>query len=233
MKKRVLSINQRIVAVLFYILTFLFACRFLSDNWLFLTDTDSRYNVLFISSALLLIFGAYIAEPYFTKPVDVIINSTALVLALFSIKDPNSFTGYWVLFYSSISLVVFSIILILTSQNKKQNKLQRIFFWMVTKIGQSKLVFSCMYILTIISYFYNKPLDYLIFISFWVIFITQFIVEDVILFFSKLLLYLFDKDVKKQIIGEAIGCENPFLYNIENDSGKHIQTTIKKGILSV
>lgn len=231
MKKNELSISQRIIAVIIYIVTFILASHFLSGNWLFLSDSESSYNFLFISSALLLIFGSYIAEPYFTKPVDVLINSTAIILALYSIKDPSSFTGYWVLLYLSIALGIFSIMLILSSQLFKDNKLQQLFFIIITKTGQSKLVFSLMYFLTIYSYFKNQPIEFVVFITFWIVFISQYIIENLILFITRILKFLCAKAAKKQIIGEALGCENPFLYSIENDFSKHVRSNVKKGDL--
>lgn len=230
MKKKEISISQRIIVVIIYIVTFLAVCRYFSGNWLFLTDSTSTYNTLFISSALLLIFGTYIAEPFFTKPVDVISNSTAVILALLGIKDPFFFAGYWALFYSSFALGVLSIILILISQIYKENKLQKVFFIAITNMGQSKLVFSILYFLTIYSYFTNQPIQLIVFISFWIIFVSQYI-EDVVLFVSKILVFFLENEAKKKIVGEALGCENPFLYSVEVDYKKHFQSNIKKGDL--
>lgn len=136
-----LSIIQRIIAVVLYIVIFLMICRFFSNGWGFLTDSSSNYNLLFVSGALLLIFGTYIAEPYFTKPVDVITNTTAVVLALLSIKNPAPLIGYWELFYTSVALGIFSIFIIFLSQFPKIEKIQKVFFEIVTKIGQSKIIF--------------------------------------------------------------------------------------------
>ena len=226
-----LSIVQRIVAVALYIAAFLVICRFFSGNWAFLTDSNSNYNLLFISGALLLIFGTYIAEPYFTKPVDVITNATAVALALLSIKEPASLIGYWELFYASVVLGVFSILIIFFSQFPKIKKIQRVFFEIVTKIGQSKIIFSVIYLLTSISYFRNEPIEFIFFFTFWIIFITKFVVESFVLWSSKILTFLIHSKGYSEIIGEAIGCENPFLYKIEIDYFKHRAKDTKKGEL--
>ncbi len=231
MKKYNLSIMQRIIAVIFYLGIFLLGCRYFSGHWGFLTDSSNNYNLLFISGALLLIFGTYITEPFFTKPVDVITNSIAVFLALLSVKEPSAFTGYKFLLYSSVALCFSSILLIFLSQLFKADKLQKALMDLVTRIGQSKVVFSLIYLLTIYSYFKNEPIEYIVFITFWVLFITQFVVEDMILFFSKLLSYVLDKKNDREIIGEAMGCENPFLYNIEIDYRKHSPSTTEKGNL--
>jgi len=231
MKAEKLSITQRIFAVAIYVVIFLAICRFFSGNWSFLVDSNNSYNLLFISGALLLIFGTYIAEPYFTKPVDVITNSTAVVLALLSIKDPSSFLGYWFLFSGSVVLGIFSIILIFLSKFPKIEKVQKVFFEFVTKIGQSKYIFSIIYLLTIISYFRGEPIEFAILLTFWIIFVTKFFVENIILWFSKILFYIFRDKGHSDILGEAIGCENPFLYKIEVDFFKHKARETKKGEL--
>lgn len=229
--KNKLTITQRIFATILYLGIFLSACRYFSGQWIFLTDANSNYNLLFISGALLLIFGTYITEPFFTKPVDVITNSIAIILALQSVKDPSLFTGYKFLFYSSAILCSSSIFLIFLSQTAKVEKLQKAFFELITKLGQSKIIFSSIYLLTIYSYFKNQPVEYVAFISFWAVFISQYIVEDFIIFSSKILKFLSAKKNDHEIIGEAIGCENPFLYNIEIDYKKHRPSNTKKGNL--
>ena len=226
-----LSIVQRIFAVLLYIVIFLLICRFFSNNWTFLTDSNSTYNLLFVSGALLLIFGTYIAEPYFTKPIDVITNATAVTLALLSIKNPASLVGYWELFYTSVTLGILSIILIFLSQFPKFEKIQKVFFEIITKAGQSKFLFSAIYLLTIISYFKNTPIEFIFFLTFWIIFISNHIVETFILWSSKIFKFFIHNTGYSEIIGEAIGCDNPFLYKIEIDFFKHKTRDTKKGEL--
>lgn len=231
MKNTSLNVTQRIVAVVLYTGLFLFLCYSFSGGWNFLIDSDSSYNLLFVSGALLLIFGSYIAEPYFTKPVDVITNSTAVVLALLSIKDPSSLIGYWIIFYTSIALGVFSIVIILLSQLPKIEKIQQVFFEIIVKIGQSKIAFSAIYLLTIISYFRNEPFEFIFFFTFWVIFITKFIIESLVIWGSKIIEFIIHGKGYAGIIGEAIGCENPFLYKVEVDYFKHKIKDTKKGEL--
>ena len=226
-----LSVTQRIITVSLYIISFLLICRFFSGDWTFLTDSNSNYNLLFVSGALLLIFGVYIAEPYFTKPVDVITNTIATVLALLSIKEPSSLIGYWELFYTSVVIGIFSVLIIFLSQFHKIEKIQRVFFEIITKIGQSKNVFSAIYLLTIISYFRNEPIEFIFFFTFWIILITKFFIESFVLWSSKVLKFLIHSKGYSEIIGEAIGCENPFLYKIEIDYFKHKIKDTKKGEL--
>lgn len=229
MKTHKLSITQRIIAVIIYLIAFVLICGYFSDNWNFLSDSDSEYNLLFVSGALLLIFGAYITEPYFAKPVDVITNSIAILLALSSIEDKDSFIGYKILFYISVFIVIISILIIFAYKIfPKLEKSQRILYEFIIKIGQSKVAFSTVYIITLFSYFKNKPIEFSFFLTFWIIFITNFLVEDLIIW-----IYGISKKVKNKVnvLGEAIGCENPFLYKVEVDFLKHQIREVEKGDL--
>lgn len=228
-KNNKLSIVQRILAVGIYIIIFLLICRHLSGTWEFLWGVNKEYNLLFVSGALLLIFGTYVAEPYFTKPVDVLTNSIAVVLALLSINNQNDFIGYSYIFYSSLSLALASIILIFAYQIfPKLEKTEKLFYEIIIKIGQSRVMFSVIYIATLFSYFKNKPIAFAFFVTFWIIFVTNYIVEGGIIWFSNIL-----KKTKNsnEILGEALGCENPFLYKVEVDFFKHKTKKTEKGEL--
>ena len=231
MKDEHLSIVQRIVAVGLYIGVFLLACRVFSGDWSYLIDPSSNYNLLFLAGALLLIFGTYIAEPYFTKPVDVITNSVAVILAMLSIQNPMNFMGYWIIFYASAGLGISAVLVIFTSQFHKFEKFQKVFFEIITKIGQSRIIFSVIYVLTIVSYFRDEPIAFVFFLTFWIIFISRFLVESLIVWISKILALLIRNKGYSEIIGEAIGCENPFLYKIEVDYFKYKTKDTKKGEL--
>ena len=231
LEKTKLSAPQRIVAVIFYLTVFLFACKYFNGSWDFFINTNSEYNILFVSGSLLLIFGAYLVEPFFSKPVDVVANITAIILALFSVNDPTAFFGYYPILYVAFALLALSLITILTSYFPKIEKVQRMLFKIITSIGQSKIAFSVVYIATLISFFSDAHLEFAFFLSFWLVLITAHIVESIILWFSALLkIFKFDSN-KQGFLGTAIGCENPFLYKVEIDFFKHRVRDTKKGEL--
>lgn len=223
-----LNLTQRIFAVILYIIIFVSICKHFNWNWSFLFNSNDKYNLIFVSGALLLIFWAYIAEPYFTKPIDVITNSIAIILALLSIKEPTSFFWYQYLFYSSATLGILSILLIFTSQISKIEKVQKVFFQIIIIIWQSKIIFSLIYILTIVSYFRDEPIEFIFFLSFWIIVVTQFIIENIIIWISKIIDFIINNKKYSKILWEAIGCENPFLYKVEIDFLKHKTKEIQK-----
>lgn len=226
-----LSITQRILAVFIYVAIFTFSCHYFSNNWDFLVDPKDKYNLLFVSGALLLIFGSYIAEPFFTKPVDVITNSTAVILALLSIDSPENFVGYKFLFVSACVLLILSILVIFLSKFQKIERFQKVLFEILTKVGQSKVSFSFIYIFTIFSYFRDTHIEFAFFLTFWIILITQFFVEGLLLWASKVLDYILNSKKYSEILGQAIGCENPLLYKVEIDYTKHSARPVKYGDL--
>ena len=231
-EKTELTISQRIVSIFIYTAIFLSMCYFFNDQNLdFLTDSTNKYTLLFVSGALLLIFGSYLAEPYFTKPVNVITNATAVILVLLGISNPEDFFGYEILFISALILLALSIFVIVLSDFKKIETFQKVLFDILTKAGQSKIVFSVIYICTIISYFKDTSIEFISFLTFWVILITRFFVENMVVWLFKMRNFIFHNKKYSEIIGEAIGCENPFLYKVEVDFFKHKVKEVKKGEL--
>jgi len=229
MKKKELTIFQRIVASIIYTAVSIFGCNYFSGDWSFLFNSNNAYNIIFISGALLLILGAYVAEPFFTKPTDVLANSIAIILVLLSINEKSNFVGYWYLFIASVILAIGSVVLFFMYYFPKTRKFQKISTEILTKFGQSKVIFSAIYIATLFSFFSDKPFDFAFFTTFWVIFITSFVVEELILWVSRI--FKLVKKQKADLLGEAIGCENPFLYKVEIDYFKHLTRDTKKGEL--
>ncbi len=227
-----LSIGQRIIAALIYLSTLLLVCWALNDRSLnFFTDTNNYFNLLFISGALILILGSYVSEPYFTKPVDVISNSVAVIIALIGVRTPQSFFAYKSLLITSVGLLISSIILIFLSYFPLIVKFQRFLFRLVTKIGSAKWLFSIMYLLTLFSYFRDDPQRFLILYSFWLFIVFKEPVEKLVDWATKLWLYLEKSNKFSEILGVAIGCENPFLYKIEIDFQKHKALELERGQL--
>ncbi len=217
MKNTDLTLIQRIFVIVLYVGSFIFLTRFFSGNFNFFLNSQDIYNQLFISVALLLIFGSYIAEPFFTKPTDVLVNATGIFLFLLSISDPDFFVGYSLLKGLSVILIVLSLLAIFMSSILKKNKWQEVFVDILVKIGQSKVAYSVIYLASLVSYFSDKPIAFSSFFTFWAIFITSFIAEGLVLYASKIFIYIFGEDKNSLYVGEAIGYENPYVFKVEID----------------
>lgn len=217
MKNTDLTLIQRIFVIVLYVGSFIFLSRFFSGNFGFFLNSEDIYNQLFVSVALLLIFGSYIAEPFFTKPTDVLVNATGIFLFLLSINSPSSFVGYSLLKGLSIALIVLSLVAIFVSSVFKKNKWQEVFVDILVKIGRSKVAYSVIYLASLVSYFSDKPIAFSVFFTFWVVFATSFIAEGLVVYASKIFIYIFGEDKNSSYVGEAIGYENPYVFKVEID----------------
>lgn len=239
MKRRNLSIQQRLVVSLLYVVTIATVLRIFSHNFAFLSG-NSPYGTIFVSAALLLVFGTYITEPYFTKPVDTITNATAIILALIAVQDKQQFIGYSYFLWLAFGLLVFGLITVMFSKSPRP-KWQEVIYDIVTRVGSSKFVFSLMYALTLLSFFTENTAEFWALLTFMVLLLTQTVFEDLVLFLSGLL----RARGTSKVLGKAIGKENPFLFKVEVDAAKtgsrlikvgslvYIQGENKKGLLGV
>ena len=199
--------------------------HFISGNLFnFINTSDSR--ICFLSGGLLLILGNYIVEPYFTKPSDSLINSSAVIVALMTINSKSLFIGYNVILIFSIAVLIVTLFSIALKDSS--GKLKHVFFTIAVFFGSAKVLFSVIYIFGIFSY-YCIPGEYLAFailLTFWIILIFTNAIESLFAFFGKLFKHITTKT--NDILGYAVGCDNPFLYTIESVNTK---TRLKYGDL--
>jgi hypothetical protein len=231
--KKDLNIQQRLVVSVLYIGTLLALIFIFTHNFEFLTD-GSPYNLIFVSAALLLVFGKYLTEPFFTKPVDTITNLTAILLALLAVKDQSAFIAYDEFLWATVGLLALALISILFSKKSKPgwlDRLQRAVYLTVTTLGSSKWAFSVMYLLVLLSFFTKRPAEFWALLSFFVFVITQFVYEDLVRLASKIWAQLKARGTLTSLLGTAIGKENPFLFKVEVESGKIGSSQLKTGSL--
>lgn len=227
-----LSIQERIITSVLYFIIVLTVGRFLDGGWDFLINSSNHLNTLFIASALMLVMGAYITEPYFTKPVDVIAKTFSILLVLFGISETGNFLYYEIFLYFNVILLVASIGLIFIQQLNKLEKLQKTIYYIITKVAKPEIIFSMLYLLTLFSFYIQSPTNELILLfGLWLVLVFKKPAETL----SKWLLKLFSliRTGKDGLvpIGQAIGCENPYLYTVEVDYEKNQGQTLAKGDL--
>lgn len=229
-----LNIQERIIVALLYTAIILFVGRYLDNGWDFITNSSNHLNTLFVASALMLIMGSYVTEPYFTKPVDVIAKSFSVLLVLFGLSGVSNFLFYDTFLYFTFSLLGLSIILVFIQQLGKYEKIGQIIYKIVTYIGKPEIIFSMLYLLTLFSFYMNSSTnEFLLLFGLWLVLIFKKPVED----FSRILIKLYGMITNKtsQIIpvGQAIGCENPYLYTVELDYKRNQGQILSKGDLVV
>ncbi|MCT7568507.1 ATP-binding protein [Aliarcobacter butzleri] len=229
-----LTIAERIIASSIYFMIILSIGYYLDSGWGFLTNSSNPLNTLFVASALMLIMGVYITEPYYTKPVDVIAKSFAILLILFGVSNVTDFLFYEPFLYFTFSLLGLSIILVFVQQLGKYEKISQIIYKTITYIGKPEIIFSMLYLLTLFSFYIKSSTnEFLLLFGLWLVLIFKRPVEE----FSRLLIKLYgiiDNQTSQIIaVGQAIGCENPYLYTVELDYKKNQGQILSKGDLVV
>lgn len=227
--KKNLSVVQRLAVAVLYVVSIVGVIRFFSGSFDFLGGT-SPYGLIFVSAALLLIFGTYITEPFFTKPVDTITNSLAILLALIGVTDKDNFIGYSYFFIATVALLVLGLVTVIFAKEPRPFWQQAI-YTVVTKLGASKVMFSLMYVLTLLSFFTKNAAEFWALLTFLVILLTQFVFEDIVIAVSNLIDRIRKRSYDPQLLGVAIGKENPFLFKVEVDSAKTTSRHNKVGSL--
>lgn len=232
-----LTQRKRIVVALIYLtlLIWIFLTIYSDFNQL-LWGTSKDNHIWFFSGAFLIILGKYIAEPFFSKPTDAIANTSAIVITLFSLNDKEALFGYTFILVSSLTVLFFSLLTILlkniSSDNPNLIKLNNFSYTFATKIGNSKVIFSFIYIASILSYFAfteTPNIPYLIILfTFWICLVFFDIIGKIVEIFSTL---LESTKLQEEELGQAIGCENPLLYQVEIDYLKHKSTNVAIGDL--
>lgn len=222
-----LSIRQRLVVSILYVVTIVAIIRFFSGSFDFLSQS-SPYSLIFVSAALLLVFGTYITEPYFTKPVDTITNATAIILALIAVENKTDFIAYKYFLTLAFLTLIFGLITVVFVKQPRP-RWQRFIYLVVTRVGASKVAFSVMYLLTLLSFFTENAAEFWVLLTFLILLLTQYIFEDLVRFSSRLLNLFTTSSYDTSLLGVAIGKENPFLFKVEVDSSKVSSKACKVG----
>jgi hypothetical protein len=227
-----LTIQERMITSIVYFLIILSVGYYLNGSFEFLTKSSNHLNTLFVASALMLIMGSYITEPYFTKPVDVIAKTFSILLILFGISKVSDFIFYDIFLYFNVVLLLLSIVLIFIQQMHYFVKAQRVIYYITTKIAQPEIIFSMLYLLTLFSfYLHGNTNEFILLFGMWLILIFKKPVEILSKWIIKLMSFVKTDSSNIIPIGEAIGCENPFLYTVELDFSKNKGQILSNGDL--
>lgn len=229
-----LSQNQRIIVAFSYLAILLGLFKVVGGNignlaW----NTNVDSSIWFYSGAFMIILGAYIVEPFFTKPSDAIANSTAVLIALFGLSNKQNLFGYTFIFYYALTILTLGIFTIILKDTKTiyWRKVSKSLYWFVESFGTSKVLFSVVYLSASYSYFamQDKIPAFVGIITFWICLAFFDIIGLIVERFSKIINYLGNKIGDE--LGQAIGCENPLLYKVEIDYTKHRSKPVKYGDL--
>lgn len=231
-KEDKLNIRERIVSSLLYTIIIIGIGRYLNNDFLFLIDSSNKFYVLFVASALMLIMGDYLTEPYYTKPVDVIVKSFAILLVLGSISPDNQkiFLFYSAFFWINVFLLFSAIILIYLGNYGDNTRIKKFFLKFLIKFASPSIIFSLLYLISLFSFFDSSTNEFVILFGIWLILVFKKPVEYIAKFIANVWSFI-KKEDEDFSIGVAIGCDNPFLYKVEVNNESHQSNNIKKGNL--
>jgi hypothetical protein len=229
---------------LVYLIVFagiLFALKFLVIDRVF-AGLGNDVEIWFTSGLLLIVLGIFVTEKYFTKPLDVIVNVITLFVVLLTLDNISKFYLYWPLVvYSTLTAVIAFLSFILIDEEKDRNFLSQKVAHSANVVssflGSSKILFSIVFILSILSYFVSslensllinrEQIAVLLLIIFWGIVI---LIEPID---KKLITPLFEKirdKSKPKLIGKIAKRLNPDVIYVEQLPGS---PTLKSGDIAV
>lgn len=227
-----LKVRERLIASLLFALLIVSIGYYLNKDFGFLVDNTNKYYLLFVAGALMLIMGEYITEPYYTKPVDIIVKSFAILLVLGGMPETQKidFKYYDTFFYMNIFLLLSAIMLVLLNDTNGFLKAKKILLMLISKIASPSIIFSILYLLTLFSLFDKNSNDYIVLFVLWLLLIFKKPVEGIAKIIANIWSYI-KNETDDTSIGVAIGSDNPFLYKVEVENETHQKNDIKKGNL--
>lgn len=227
-----LNIKQRFAVVGIYLLLILGIGFYFSPDWKFLIDTNDNLNVVLIVVALSLVFGVYISEPFFTKPIDVISKWITILLFLIGLNGKDSFLLYNYWLTASFIFIGVALLLILFQGNNRFEKQQRIAVDFICKISRPEIIFSLLYFTVVISFFQHKIVEFPILIGFGFLLAINKPIVWLVELFSKLFSNITSKSDNTKFIGQVIGHESTDLYKVEIPSDNPFRQKTLKGELA-
>jgi hypothetical protein len=202
-------------------------------------SSDKDMSITYFTGALLLILGKYLIEPFFTKPVDALVNSVSVILALNSISKKADFYFYWTVYYFALLVFTIGLASIFTKEfsNKPIKTISRILYCITVTLGQSKVIFSLVYVSSVYSYFLSdvstKTITlFSLLLLYWILVVFF---DIIILVWNKIESVFIPLLIKNKTpeIGYAIGCENPSLYKIECNAEDYDERSVVENFVLI
>ncbi|WP_234567783.1 helicase HerA domain-containing protein [Rhodohalobacter sp. 614A] len=212
-----LTIKQRFLAAFIYLGIILFLGLYFSGDTENIFDTTSKWNYLLIVTALSLVLGSYIIEPFFSRPVEVVARWVAILLFLFSISEQNEFLlyDYWI--YVSIFFLVTALLLIFLYQSKNLVKSRKVLTDIICKISRPEIIFSILYFFIVASFFTDSipDFEYALLIGFGFLLLINKPVNYLVLGIWRTFSFLTSSKETGEELGQVIGHDSIDFYKVE------------------
>lgn len=212
-----LNIKQRFFAAGIYIAIILLLGNYFSNDVSTIFDPANKYNALFIITALSLVLGSYIIEPFFSKPVEVVARWVAIVLFLLTIENKAEFRLYDYWFWVSMVFIALALVLIFFHDSSKLVKERKVATDIICKISRPEIVFSVLYFFIILSFFTeNVPdFEYALLIGFGFLLLVNKPVNWFTRWVWRLFNFLISSKEAGDELGQIIGHDSIDFYKVE------------------
>jgi ABC-type multidrug transport system fused ATPase/permease subunit len=207
--------KQRIILFIIYVVIL----SIITLNMFFYSSLKMEIRIILFSSLLMLSFSSLFIEHFFPKPTDILANTFSILLVLGPAYDAfqDQIVFYWILFgiCCLAGMLAFISLLLINkekSQNSKINIFARLSRDISTVIGNCRVLYFGLFLLTMLSYIDTDRN----------IFLTLFLYSAVILLIQpqkQIPIFLTSARKNNHDVGEvfAVLSENVYLVKIFND----------------
>jgi len=220
-----LTLKQRIITLLFYLLILVFVSGFITDIWF----PNGGGKSLWFYSAIGLLFFTRLSSPFFVKPRDSLASSitVALLLATLDLTSVIYFNlelNYfrWIAVVLAVITALSALIAIYlfqtdTKTNNHKSTISRIAFRISERFGIGQVLFTPPVLLSILGFYQDNIIQQL-----WLLFIWSILlfVEpiDLVFLLVKDLSKLKKEDVSDSVIGKIQRIDDPQIIRVKLDS---------------
>jgi hypothetical protein len=183
----------RVFLLALFLMILFFLNYFLSGSYAIPTGQSS---IWLHAGLLMLVFGLFWIENYFTKPADVVLNGLVVFISLSTMINPPYEFWWNFLRYYSLCLVLISFFVIWTgspSQKEYDSSFFKYFVYLIViRLGNAKVIFSLVFLLALVSYFDITGREAKYLLMFWAILLSakhleiETLIEKIIFHFRKL-----------------------------------------------
>jgi hypothetical protein len=156
MKRLELSQGKRVLAAILstaLLVGIALALHGVSSPWILDLHEDS--GIVFYSGVLMVVLGKHVVEPWFTKPADVLANTLAASVALWSLSDRTRFAGYAFVFAYVVAMMILALLAIGLREvnDDRWVGIGRRACSVATQLGSSQVMFSVLLLTGLFSYY--------------------------------------------------------------------------------
>lgn len=159
--------KDRLITAAVFIIALLGVNWFLSNQFGFPSGDE---NIWFHGGLFVLIITYYWIEHFFTKPIDVVINGLIAFISISSLVSPPLPEWWNFLRYYAIIIAALAFAIAWAPPLKEDSVLgltKRFGYLLVTRLGNAAIIYSAVFILSILSYFEMGSTEANVLLIFW------------------------------------------------------------------